>query len=181
MSYDARAIANYFLDLSAEERKPITPLKMQKLVYFTHGWNLAIKHEPLLNERIEAWKFGPVIPSLYQAFKSVGAGAITEKANDISFDPQGNWKIREPTIDTNLFSSQEQDVFTKSLLKRVWNVYGKFTGEQLSRMTHEPGSPWATTRETFGDIKNVDIPDDLIEKYFTALAASKRQPAHESV
>jgi len=179
MSYDAKAIANYFLDLGAEDRKPITPLKMQKLVYFTHGWNLAIKHLPLLNERVEAWKFGPVIPSLYQAFKIVGGGPINEKAKDISVDLEGKWKVTEPTIDRNLFTSPEQDEFSKSLLRRIWKVYGKFSGEQLSQMTHEPGSPWAMTRQKFGDVKNLDIPDDLIEQYFVALAASRRQPANE--
>lgn len=35
-----------------------------KLVYFAHGWNLAINQAPLIDDTIEAWPC-PVIPALY--------------------------------------------------------------------------------------------------------------------
>jgi len=68
MPLPSAAVANYFLDLGLRESIPITPLKLQKLVYFAHGWYLGFTGEPLLNEGIQAWEYGPVIPSLYHDF-----------------------------------------------------------------------------------------------------------------
>ena len=65
--YTAFHIANYFLWRAWEEGVEVTPLKLIKLVYIAYGWNLVLnKDRPkLFEERIEAWKYGPVIPSVY--------------------------------------------------------------------------------------------------------------------
>ena len=68
--YSAIAVANCFLDIADAQSRPITPLKIQKLVYIAHGWHLAIYEEPLIVELVEAWKWGPVIPLLYHEFKN---------------------------------------------------------------------------------------------------------------
>ena len=51
-------------------------MKVLKLVYMAHGFNLAITDDPLINDRVEAWKFGPVIRPLYGKLKQFGSGAI---------------------------------------------------------------------------------------------------------
>ena len=54
-----------------------------KRVYIAHGFSLAINKESLLDKRfdkVEAWKYGPVIPSVYHSFKQYKADPITEKA-----------------------------------------------------------------------------------------------------
>jgi uncharacterized phage-associated protein len=61
--YDARAIANQFLELAKADAESLDPMKLLKPVYLAHGWNLPIKDEPLLRERIEAWPYGLVVPS----------------------------------------------------------------------------------------------------------------------
>ena len=94
MSYSAKAIANYFLGLADAEKKPISHLKIQKLVYIAHGWYLAIKGEPLVgDEYAEAWQYGPVFPSLYHEFKIHGSGHITEPAMDYVPGSQGRYSI----------------------------------------------------------------------------------------
>ena len=40
MAYDARTIANVFLELGSRDGAHISPLKMQKLVYLANGWSL---------------------------------------------------------------------------------------------------------------------------------------------
>ena len=46
----------------------LTPLHINKLVFFSHGWNLGILKKPLIVDVVEAWKYGPIIPSIYQTF-----------------------------------------------------------------------------------------------------------------
>ena len=40
MPFDPRAVANRLLDLGRERRLTIDPMKVQKLIYYAHGWHL---------------------------------------------------------------------------------------------------------------------------------------------
>src|SRR5256885_15287234 len=77
------SIANYFIQRGIDSNKSVTPMKLQKLIYFAHGWYWAIKNEPLIDESVEAWKYGPVIPSVYHAFKHYGTDSIKSLKTDI--------------------------------------------------------------------------------------------------
>lgn len=58
------AIANHFIMRRWRDGVHVSPMKLQKLVYFAPGWYLALFNKPLIDERVEAWKFGPVILSM---------------------------------------------------------------------------------------------------------------------
>lgn len=82
MKENALAVANYFVELAEKEGKPITLLGLVKRVYIAHGFSLALFHKSLLDPRfdkVEAWRYGPVIPSVYHSFKQNRANPITEK------------------------------------------------------------------------------------------------------
>ena len=64
--YSSKAVANSFLDIAeAGNVNDISPMKLQKLVYYAHAWHLAFLGQPLIREEVQAWKFGPVIPDVY--------------------------------------------------------------------------------------------------------------------
>src|ERR1041385_1190632 len=113
MRFDPKAIANYFLDLAESEKAAIEPLKMQKLVYFAHGWYLAFTGKPLLNEFVEAWQYGPVIPDLYHAFKHYGSQPITERAFSVRLEDGSTIRTVVPRIDD--FCEGEELDFVKRL------------------------------------------------------------------
>ena len=170
MPYDSKAIANEILNIAQDRGASVSHMKLHKLLYYAHGWHLAIQKRPLLDERIEAWKFGPVVPSVYHEFKGVGSGVIESRALDVSFLDDGEMKVYEPFIATSHDSSPDEDEFAKRLLERIWSLYGKYTALQLSDATHKPGTPWDKIHSQYGDVKNIDIPDDLIQEYFESLA-----------
>lgn len=69
------AIANHFIMRRWRDGVHVSPMKLQKLVYFAPGWYLALFNKPLIDERVEAWKFGPVILSMILIL--VGLGIMT--------------------------------------------------------------------------------------------------------
>jgi uncharacterized phage-associated protein len=74
------AIAKYFIWLANETGSFISNLKLQKLVYYTQAWHLALHDLPLFDEDFEAWVHGPVIPDLYHTYKHFGWKPIQEEA-----------------------------------------------------------------------------------------------------
>jgi uncharacterized phage-associated protein len=175
MAYDPKAIANYFLAVAAEQNKSLTPMKIQKLVYFANGWHLAIKGEPLINEQVEAWRFGPVIASLYGAFRRFGDQPITGRADHTVTEFHDTWTISRHRFQPSLDDIPDQADFTRDFLDRIWTAYGGYTAIQLSNETHRADSPWDIVSKKYNGVipKRTDIPPELIKEYFQSLARQK--------
>lgn len=148
---DSIAVANYFIKKSNDSGDYMTTMKLLKLVYIAHGWHLALADgEPLIGEKIEAWKLGPVIPSVYREFRSTG--------NITDFGTIGASKgfgISIPKV-------EDQDII--KLLDKIWEVYGKLNGMQLSTITHQEGTPWSEVWNP--TIRHIEIPNELIRKHY---------------
>ena len=158
MPFSAAAIANEFLELAWQQDKSITPLKMQKLVYFAHGWYLALFSEPLIGEAIQAWKYGPVIGSLYRLLKQYGNGAIRESIRVITQEGDQPARIRQEGLSATEIAN------ARAVVARVWEQYGKFTASQLTTLTHSPDSPWSQTPNK--ERLERPIPNTRITEYF---------------
>ena len=163
----AEAIANDFLDIARADGKTLSPMKIQKLVYFADGWCLAIKDEQLFKEEIQAWKFGPVILSLYHNFKDCGDDPIDHYAHTWEF-VNGRFTKIEPKV------AGDDTPFVKQLLAKIWEIYGKWSAVQLSNMTHASGTPWHQISSQFpnGLPRRITIPRDTIRDYFRGQAAT---------
>ena len=123
MSYIASTIAGYFIEKSNKEQQQLSVLQLIKLVYISHGWNLALYDTPLISDRIEAWKYGPAIPSLHGLFNGLGFAkddVVSSTVGEVSC-------IREEHL---------------KLLNKVYVKYGQITGEKLSDLMHEEDTPW---------------------------------------
>lgn len=147
--YTADAIANEFL---CGQLGDISPMKIQKLVYYAHAWSLALFGEALISDRIEAWEHGPVVPALYDEFKEFGRKNIDRLASEIGED----WAVESPRV-------PKSDKRTHALIKRIKEVFGKYSAVQLSNMTHAPDEPWSRVPKRRPGIR---IPDVLIKQCF---------------
>ncbi len=160
----ALEIANYFIEKSLETGEELTPMKLNKLVYIAHGWYLGLADRPLIGEAAQAWKYGPVIPSVYHRFKSYGGAQVT------SLEPAGDM-ITIPEV---------RDQELKEFLQRIWDVYGHLSGLQLSSLTHQEGTPWSVTRHKYGngrDNGGAMIPNDLIKQHYKEKIDVRRKAA----
>jgi uncharacterized phage-associated protein len=158
----AFSVANYFIKKSLEDKTEMTPMKLIKLVYIANGWYLALTKHPLFPERIEAWKYGPVIPSIYHAFKYYYNNQITNLYTDV-FD------------DTPM--PEDSDVI--SFLNKIWDVYGRYDGLQLSSLTHQKNTPWDIAWNGGGNKKNsVSIDNEIIKKHYMEKMNSPQTMLH---
>ncbi|MDB6054277.1 MAG: hypothetical protein JWN25_1800 [Verrucomicrobiales bacterium] len=166
--YSAIAVANFFIELANKsEKSDLTPMKLQKLIYYANGWHLALTGIPLIEEDVEAWKFGPVIESIYKEFKRYGNEPVTDPV--IEDDDTLGDGDNGPIFTTVAVNSE-----AAKLLNKIWEIYGKYTAIQLSNATHEPGSPWAVIWDKRGKYcPGVVIPKKLIKAHFESLKVKK--------
>jgi len=160
MNDNALSIANCFIELAQNDKFELCPLKLMKLVYIVYGYALAMLDRPIIDyrfDKVEAWKFGPVIPSVYHSFKNYGKNPITCKTTMFVGD-SNNFDVVTPQI---------SDSRVKSLCRFVWDEYGKgYSDSELVTLMHGEGTPWA---QVYEEHKNNPIPDEYTKLYYKEL------------
>lgn len=149
MAYSAYAVANAFIDLARDGRIPqLTPMKLQKLMYFAQVWRLRLRGAPLLDDWFSRWQHGPVIPAIYHEFKALGAGTINRYATSVGVDSD----------DVLIIPKSDRDSW--ELVETIASKYGVFTGAQLSAMTHAKGGAWDLGGPNGTPITHAEMCDD---------------------
>lgn len=129
MRYSAIAIANAFIEQSNNGKtNNLTPMKLQKLMFFAQSWYLKSNHSALFDGYFERWQYGPVLPEIYHEFKSFGAQSINEFGTSMWSEYQ--------TVDSSDYQVTE-------FLEQIISAYGDYSGTQLSWMTHQPETAWS--------------------------------------
>lgn len=162
--FDARQVANFLLDTGDRCGIAITHLSLQKIIYFSHGLSYARFGKPLLSNKIEAWKNGPVVRELYFAFSNSGDRRITSRATMLDFKSR-----REQAISYD-FPAPIEAHLTDTL-----RIYGPIPAWKLVSMTHEDDSPWALTVLKAQNHANVGmhIDESLIRNFFAGSPATQ--------
>ncbi len=138
MTYDVMEIAKKIIartDINCEDL--ISNLKLQKLLYYMQGFHLACFDEPLFNDEIKAWTYGPVVPRVYNEYKIYGGKSLPHPEGDI---------IR--------LTDEEENIF-----EQVYREYAQFSAFKLADMTHHE-TPWMSTEP------DQVIPLDVLKKFF---------------
>ena len=145
MTTSIQAVAHEILQNNKAAKRKTTPLQIIKLAYLAHGWHLAFFGEDLFPDQVEAWPYGPVIPTLYSRVKM----------------------FRGNPINTELFSDEVKisglSEAQQHTINEVMKVYGVYDGMQLSTLTHQEGTPWSNTPR--GHV----ISNELIKEHFKEL------------
>lgn len=150
---DARAVAQQILnECWAAGITGVTPMQLLKLVYIAQGYMLAKNDVPLISEPIEAWQYGPVVRSVYEALREF-------RSDPVTFVPYA------PPV---MFSPHEL-----AIMRDVAHKYGGADGVRLSAATHQPGTPWSIAWNTSG--MNSVIPNESIKHFYRYILS---QPSH---
>lgn len=132
----------YIIKMCKEVGTPYNVTKLQKLMYCCDGVALATYGKPLSSERPEAWRYGPVFPTVLKYIQSHGIDAVTG----------------------NEFENGAPEEI-KNLVKGTIVFFGKFSASQLSAWSHKVGSPWYRATNGGADLK-MPIDDLSIKSYF---------------
>ena len=82
--YSALSVAQYIILREAEEGRPVSNLRLQKLLYFVEAYFFLSTGEPCFVDRMEAWDFGPVVPEVYHKYKRFGSMIIQETDDSLA-------------------------------------------------------------------------------------------------
>lgn len=148
--YDARSIANWFVRRAAQNGARLSIMQLLKLTYIAHGWHLEVFRKPLISNRIEAWQYGPVIPDVYNNFRSQGVHV----------------GMPLPAFDAELSADKQ------SFLEEIYSIYGNMSPFHLSELTHVAGGPWDTSWRIGG--RYAPIPDDVILAHYDRKRAESK-------
>ena len=124
MMIETYALPQYILWQNSTTK--ITPLKLQKLLYYVKAWGLVAGMD-LYQGQFYKWPYGPVNPEAYHAYKQYGRNRIP---------------IPPPPASMPLTDEQ-------ALIDFILAAYLPFSATTLSAMTHKE-SPWQQTPD--GDI-----------------------------
>ncbi len=160
--YDALTVARELVligapatSVSVEDAEAIylSPLHLQKLLYYCQGWGLALLGRPLFRQPLCAWKYGPVVRDVYDLFKGRSSGVFPHEI------PSAGGPMSETVA---------------ALVEMVWRDYIKFTPRELVAMTHhEPA--WREARAGLSEGAHSDavLSHTTMREFFTAEAASR--------
>lgn len=123
---NALSVANYILEQAKKENIDVNPMKLQRLIYIIYKEYLKKTRRKLFLEKFLAWPHGPVLESVYHAFKHYKANRIEEYYSE----EEGRYKTVDPT-----------KIF-KEVFKVVWEKHKNQAGVYLSMLTRTIGTAW---------------------------------------
>lgn len=116
---------NIAIEYLLNKCEDITPLALQKLLYYVQGFYYAFNEEFLFEEDCQAWVHGPVYPEVYQKYK------------DYKFDP-----IKQSSEPADLGLTSSETAIFDSVAKNL----SCYSGKVLEEFTHSE-TPWLKARE----------------------------------
>lgn len=120
-------VANTFI-ANHGDKIELTNLKLNKLVYYAQVECLRAYGEPLFDDPIEAWQYGPVERAVYHAFKTYGRGRIAGPS-----------------------ASPVQTDRSRAIVARVAQTYGTLLAFDLVSVSHREGGAWRNVYDASED------------------------------
>lgn len=138
-------VTRYILSRAVE----ITPLALQKLLYYSQAFYYALYRTVLFPDHCQAWARGPVYPEIYYLYKEFGYNPIEKSLPEVESD----------------FS--ELTVKELGFLDAIVDVFGMYSGQILSEITHRE-QPWIEARGdlSINDRSVTEISQETINTYF---------------
>lgn len=155
---DIQDVATYCGLVLLKEGMTVTPLKLQKILYYVQAWMMVFFNEQLLfDDQPQAWVNGPVYPLIYARFKATGRYTQLRKEDFIT----------EGALSDAISEYAEKLALTPNqmeVLNKLVLIYGSKNQDQLVFMTHCE-MPWSIARGDLEPFENSDTPISFKDMY----------------
>lgn len=141
----ATTLSNNILIRAKKENVDVSPMKLQKLLYYVCVKYAQKTGNLPISEQFEVWKYGPVLSSVYAEFKPFGA----KKIESYALNAKSRAMIVNETMNPTL----------KSCIDYVWNKLKGYSAVELSERTHQKGSGWYTA---FQQNRTIITTEDMV-------------------
>jgi len=133
-----------------ERLEEVTPLALQKLLYFIQGLSCALNEQPMFPEACQAWTHGPVYPEVYIMFR------------DFKYNPIDDDRFV-------IFEGKQDDITERErrIIDLVTSTFGEYSAKVLEEITHQE-EPWISARKGYDDSEpsNEIIALECIKTYY---------------
>lgn len=138
----ALSLCNNILERAHKEKIEVSPMKLQKLLYYICVKYVKEVGELPIMERFEVWKYGPVVSSVYYVFKPFGASPIKGYYRNV----KGDIRIVD----------EENNSTIKYCIDFVWDKFKRTGAIDLAKRTHERGSGWYSAFQKKNDTISIE-------------------------
>lgn len=156
MDIRLKETCDYIIARVCEDTRGISPLKLQKLLYYVQAWHLALYDKTFFDGKFQAWIHGPVNRAIYDRFAE-------------------QYSLYTPIYPKDLRDFSEEHHFTQEeceFLNAVLNAYAGFSGDQLEELTHRE-QPWIEARA--GIPANRRCENEISERTMAVFYASQTE------
>lgn len=133
-AYDAIDVANYIVNYCIDNNDPVSNLKLQKVLYYVQAASLVEHDDIMFRDDICAWKYGPVVESVYHNFKWFVDKAIDEKVT-------GKYDFFENEDDDSYNPEEIIMESDRNLIQKVITSYKSYSALSMVKKTHNE-APW---------------------------------------
>ena len=166
--YVALAVAKYILSL-----RPMTNLRLQKTLYFIQVAFLLTRERGIFDDEIEAWQYGPVVPSVYNEYKYSSRNILTyNREMEIELFEKYVAKLESEAKEFETFRNLgitneniieevdrlDRDFESVDLIQEMLGRLENFTDWQLVEKTHT----YAIWQEHFNNSNNVMTEQEIL-------------------
>lgn len=149
--FDVFAVVNWFrvrnyADMRENENvEELTQMKVMKLLYYVQGVSLAYINERFFDEDILAWRYGPAVSRVHDAYRGQRGivGTISEK-------------------DIEDYKAVNSSRAHAEVINTVYENFGHMSAIDLMNQIHEE-KPWIETKQS------EVISDDVMKEYFESI------------
>ena len=142
-----KAVIAYLFEVQGE----MTPLQLQKLLYYIQGLSFALNGREMFEDDCQAWVHGEVYPNVYQTFK------------EFSFKFIDDCFIPSLANDKETLAKDDKEV-----ISLVSSTFGECNAKKLEKLSHYE-MPWIEAREGYkeNERSNKIVTKKEICNYFT--------------
>lgn len=155
--YNVMDVARFVVNYSIDVERPITNLKLQKILYFIQVSFIKKYGETCFAEPIVHWRHGPVVGIVYQKYRGYGISSITEQETkyiSFNFDVDCMKFIMEHRKYNEYIFHPKHLILMKSIIEK----YQDISPWDMAKLTQQE-EPWKRTKI------DDEITVDMIKQY----------------